>query len=75
VIELGSASGAVALLAWIASAKVEYVRAQAARARGSAPDAALARGQAFIEHAMTIDPRHVRTLKVRDQLSNFAAER
>jgi serine/threonine-protein kinase len=56
-------------LAWIASAEVEQLRAQAARARGSAPNAAITRGRAFIERAMAIDPRLVRTRELRDELA------
>lgn len=59
-------------LAWTASAEVALLRAEAARARGSAPGAAVASGLAFIESAMTIDPRLVRTLKVRDALARQA---
>jgi tetratricopeptide (TPR) repeat protein len=56
-------------LAWTVSAEVEQVRAEAARTRGSSPDAAIARGRAFVEHAITLDPLLVRTLKVRDELA------
>jgi tetratricopeptide (TPR) repeat protein len=56
-------------LAWTASAEVEHVRIEAARARGVAPSAAVvASGLAFIERAMTIDPRLARTLTLRDAL-------
>jgi tetratricopeptide (TPR) repeat protein len=60
------------VLAWTASAEVEQLRAEAARARGSAPGAAVASGLAFIATAMAIDPRLVRTRKVRDELARLA---
>ena len=56
-------------LAWTASAEVELLRAEAARSRRLAPAAPIASGLAFIEQAITIDPRLVRTLKVRDELA------
>jgi hypothetical protein len=56
-------------LAWTASAEVELVRRDAARARGSAPSAAaVARGLELIDRALNIDPRRVHALKVRDAL-------
>jgi tetratricopeptide (TPR) repeat protein/predicted Ser/Thr protein kinase len=56
-------------LAWTVSAEVEQLRAEAARAHGSRPDAAILRGLAFISHAMSLDPRLVHALKVRDELA------
>jgi hypothetical protein len=48
---------------------VEQLRAEAARDRGSAAGAvAVASGLAFVEHAIHIDPRLTRALKVRDEL-------
>jgi hypothetical protein len=56
-------------LAWTVSAEVEQLRAEAARAHGARPDAAILRGLAFISHAMSLDPRLVHALKVRDELA------
>lgn len=55
--------------AWTASAEVELLRAEAARARGVAPDAAISSGLGFLETAIKIDPRLVRAQKVRDKLT------
>jgi serine/threonine-protein kinase len=51
--------------AWIASAEVEQLRAQADR---SARPAAIAGGLAYIERAIAIDARRTRALQVRDAL-------
>jgi serine/threonine protein kinase len=59
-------------LAWTASAEVEQLRAETAR--GAAPGTAIARGFAFVEHALTIDPRLRRALDVRDALTRRARE-
>jgi tetratricopeptide (TPR) repeat protein len=56
-------------VAWTASAEVEQWRAQAARDRPAPRAAAIARGRAFLDQAMKIDPRLVRALKVRDELA------
>ena len=56
-------------LAWTVSAEVEHLRAENVRARGVAPSPAVAKGLAFIETAMKIDPELVRTRKVRDELA------
>jgi hypothetical protein len=54
--------------AWTVSAEVEQVRAEAARARGSAPDAAITAARSFIEHAVAIDPRRVEAVKIQGAL-------
>ncbi|HEX3763440.1 MAG TPA: protein kinase [Kofleriaceae bacterium] len=59
-------------LAWTASAEFEQLRAETAR--GAAPGTAIVRGFAFIEHALTIDPRLRRALDVRDALTRRARE-
>lgn len=56
-------------LAWTASAEVEQLRAEAARARRIAADTAIEKGLAFVDRAMAIDPGLLRTLKVRDALA------
>ncbi|HEY0476617.1 MAG TPA: serine/threonine-protein kinase [Kofleriaceae bacterium] len=60
-------------MAWTVSAEVEQLRGEAARARGLAPSAiAVARGLAFIDRAIRIDPQLVRAQQVRDELGRQA---
>jgi tetratricopeptide (TPR) repeat protein/predicted Ser/Thr protein kinase len=59
--------------AWTVSAEVEQLRGEAARARGLAPSArVVARGLAFVERAIQIDPELVRARQVRDELGRQA---
>jgi hypothetical protein len=53
-------------LAWTVSAEVEQVRAELARARGGK---LIERAREFIEQAAAIDPKRVRTQKVRAELT------
>jgi hypothetical protein len=55
-------------LAWTASAAVEQLRAAVERARGHATGPAVARGIAFVERAMKIDPALVPTVNLHDAL-------
>jgi len=54
--------------AWTVSAEVEQVRAEAARARRSAPDPAISAARAFIERALAIDPRLVEAVEIQSAL-------
>jgi tetratricopeptide (TPR) repeat protein/predicted Ser/Thr protein kinase len=66
---------AMSALAWTASAEVEALRAEIARARGLPSRVAVATGLGYIDQALKIDPDLVRTLKVRDQLARSAGQR
>jgi hypothetical protein len=60
-------------LAWTASAEIEQVRIQAARARRATPStAAMTHGRALVDRAMAIDPQLVRMLEVRNELARQA---
>jgi predicted Ser/Thr protein kinase len=59
--------------AWTACAEVEQLRAAAAaRSDRAAAAAEVARGLAFIEQAMKIDPRLIQARRVRDELARQA---
>ena len=60
-------------LAWTASAEVEALRVESSLARGLPSSAAVASGLAFIEQALKIDPKLVRTSRVRERLERAAS--
>jgi tetratricopeptide (TPR) repeat protein len=61
--------------AWLASAEVEQLRAEAARSHRVARARANARGLAFTEQALAIDPGLVSARLVRDALASSATSR
>jgi hypothetical protein len=60
--------------AWTASAEVEGLRAEAALTRGLPSSAAVVSGRAFVDRALKIDPRLLRTLRIRDRLDRSARQ-